>query len=465
VSDAKNTKRTCGGPSPPKVSQQGKSVSHCTATRKVLFQSTFPKVIRSDRVEINYGTSINSASLDPDQYNCMPPLSQIDQILQKVNEGEAEIVLDYGCYSVETIRLFKKFHADKVIQDQVRNEIYWVKQGNYLTVDAVSHLDENYVQSLLEIVQNHAQNDVVSIAGYRYYIDDLTYLFSERWLSNSLIYQICLMLNTKFTESKTLVYCASDVMSQAGFCQKMYNDFANIKEGQLILIIPVGCYNGTYFMDSMQITHEDGSKSTVNCNHFALAVYSLELDMVIYADSLGWGIPDSVKTIFRNVAQKMGKPCPVYNMCHQSGSNVNNATHKCTNLCAPNYPLQTCTSICGVSVIVGATLACLYRKGFYGLAGINSHLSSGNIGYLRNISLYSKFLRRVIMHWIVAGTINVNMLVVNLPSSNRQECKSALNADSPHTGGDENYMQRCESMGNFIFAFTHIYTYMCIIYM
>ena len=107
--------------------------------------------------------------------------------------------------------------------------------------------------------------------------------------------------------------------------------------------------------------------------------------MVIYADTLGWGIPDTVKTIFRNVAQKIGKPCPLYNMCHQSGSNVNNATHQCTNLCARSYPLQTCSSVCGVSVIVGATLACLCRNGFYGLSGINSQLSYGNIAYLRKI--------------------------------------------------------------------------------
>ena len=106
VSDAKKSKRTCGSPGPPKVSQQGKSVSHCTVTRKVLFQSTFPEMIRSGKVEINYETSINCTSFDPDQYNCMPPLCQIDEILQNVIEGEAEIVLDYVCYSMETIRLF-----------------------------------------------------------------------------------------------------------------------------------------------------------------------------------------------------------------------------------------------------------------------------------------------------------------------------------------------------------------------
>ena len=160
---------------------------------------------------------------------------------------------------------------------------------------------------VLEIVQNHAESDIVSRAGYKYYIDDLTYFYNERLLSNSLMYQICLILNTTFNESKTLVYCASDVMSQSNLCQQMCNEFANIKEGQLIVNIPAGCYDGIYFMDRIQTTNEDGSKSTVNCNHFALAVYQLEFDMVIYADTLGWGIPDTVKTIFRNVAQKMGK--------------------------------------------------------------------------------------------------------------------------------------------------------------
>ena len=78
-----------------------------------------------------------------------------------------------------TIRLLKHFHAGKVIQDQVRNGIDWAKQDNYLTVDAVSHLDNKYLQSFLETVQNYADNYIVSIAGYYYKIDDLTYVFSE----------------------------------------------------------------------------------------------------------------------------------------------------------------------------------------------------------------------------------------------------------------------------------------------
>ena len=56
---------------------------------------------------------------------------------------------------------------------------------------------------------------------------------------------------------------------------------------------------------------------------------------------------------------------------------------------------------------------------------------------LLNLEIYhcvNIYFRMVIMHWIISGTINVNMLfVVNLPSNNRQECNSTLDADGPHT--------------------------------
>ena len=102
----------------------------------------------------------------------------------------------------------------------------------------------------------------------------------------------------------------------------MCNDSVNIKEGQLILVTPVGCCDGTYFMDSIQLTNEDGSKSTVNCNHFALAVYSLEFDTVTYAYTLGRGYQILLKPYSEMLHRKWEKPRPLYNMCHQPGSDV-----------------------------------------------------------------------------------------------------------------------------------------------
>ena len=109
---------------------------------------------------------------------------------------EKDFVLDYGSFSLQTIKLFKKCHAGKVIQDKVKKEIAWEGQQCYLTIDAVSELDQNNLHTYLRIVLDHNENETVSIAGIRYNIDDLTFLYGERWLSNSIIYQICIMLNT-----------------------------------------------------------------------------------------------------------------------------------------------------------------------------------------------------------------------------------------------------------------------------
>ena len=369
-------------------------------------------VVRSNNVDIKYGRNVPITSTDPNNYHCMPPICQIDDILQnvRINQG-AEIVLDYGSFSLQTIKLFKKFHAGKVVQDQVKKEIAWEGQQCYLTIDAVSQLDQNNLHTYLRIVLDHTENETVSIAGIQYNIDDLIFLYGERWLSNSLMYHICVMLNTEFHLTKTWVSYAPYIQLQPNFCAQICNKFSKIQEGQLILIIPVGCHGGTYFMESLQVINSDGSNRIVYSNHFAMAVYSLDFDVVSYADTLGWGIPDEVKSIFRNVAQQLGKQVPLYNVSHQPGGNVNGGAHICTNLCSLKYPLQTCSSICGVSVIVGASLACLYRTGFYGLASQNSQCHSDDIAYLRNISDYSHFLRRVIMQWIIMGRIDVNMLV------------------------------------------------------
>ena len=40
-------------------------------------------------------------------------------------------------------------------------------------------------------------------------------------------------------------------VSQPDVGEQICNEFANVQEGQLILIIPVGSYDGTYFMDSI----------------------------------------------------------------------------------------------------------------------------------------------------------------------------------------------------------------------
>jgi len=95
-----------GGADNPAGSNQAKS--ECVLTRYELFQSIFPVVVRSNNVDIKYGRNVPITSTDPNNYHCMPPICQIDNILQNVNINKgAEIVLDYGSFSLQTIKLFK----------------------------------------------------------------------------------------------------------------------------------------------------------------------------------------------------------------------------------------------------------------------------------------------------------------------------------------------------------------------
>ena len=109
----------CGGPH---VSSQNKSAPCFVHTTNKLFNCIFPQVHRSRQVHIQSGNIAKCTSTDPSQYPYMPPLCQIDEILQYIETNHidtADIELYYGSYSVKTIKLFKTFYTGKNIQDKV----------------------------------------------------------------------------------------------------------------------------------------------------------------------------------------------------------------------------------------------------------------------------------------------------------------------------------------------------------
>ena len=73
----------------------------------------------------------------------------------------------------------------------------------------------------------------------------------------------------------------------------------------------------------------------VSNTHF-VSLITIEFNMLTYADTLGWGIPGTVKTIFQKISQGLGKPAPLY-LCitlfyfyHQPGTDTGSCTvHIC----------------------------------------------------------------------------------------------------------------------------------------
>ena len=85
-------------------------------------------------------------------------------------------------------------------------------------------------------------------------------------------------------------------------------------------------------------------------------------------------------------------------------------SHKCKSTCFPNIPLQTCGNICGVMVTVMVAVRCinptLWRLGFL---GAKTTLSS-QISWLKHLTAHSCYLRRVLIHWLIAKDVDLQLL-------------------------------------------------------
>lgn len=84
--------------------------------------------------------------------------------------------------------------------------------------------------------------------------------------------------------------------------------------------------------------------------HWTMCLVDINSREIIYGDSLGWpnphGLIDKVYSFIRLV-------------CHPPHSvNSRTGTHDCNSACAQLHPFQTCSSICGIVVMVMAAIAC-----------------------------------------------------------------------------------------------------------
>ena len=81
--------------------------------------------------------------------------------------------------------------------------------------------------------------------------------------------------------------------------------------------------------------------------------------------------------------------------------------HKCNHTCTRNFPLQTCNNICGIVVMVMASVACHHKELFQVLTTINPPAKVFPPIFLSNPSRFGKYLRMVIGCWITSNLVNI----------------------------------------------------------
>ena len=92
--------------------------------------------------------------------------------------------------------------------------------------------------------------------------------------------------------------------------------------------------------------------------HWTLCQVNNVNKTIVYADTLGWKIPEGLlDKVNRFVTGVYSDDVANYKLitCHQPGHFVN-GQHCCTSSCAL-YPVQTCTTVCGVISMVMAAIA------------------------------------------------------------------------------------------------------------
>ena len=152
--------------------------------------------------------------------------------------------------------------------------------------------------------------------------------------------------------------------------------------------------------------------------HWTMCHVDREKKKIVYGDSLAWSVPVALLPRLEQFIEHIYGEClSDYSVfeCHTSSNVFTEREHKCGFSCASQYPLQTCSNICGVVVLIMAVYACTARSFFSHIttSGQSQAVSPSNV-FISAPTRYAKYLRRVIMGWIGEKSINPEHVV---PSS------------------------------------------------
>ena len=150
--------------------------------------------------------------------------------------------------------------------------------------------------------------------------------------------------------------------------------------------------------------------------HWSLLYIDVVENKWFYCDTLGWVPPtdlnskvEFIPNVFSQEFTLFRKPAHRRFIAHKLQGN-SYVAHKFTDACFQNIPLQSCGSICGVIVVAMGAISCinstLWRSGFL---GTKSSLPV-EISWIKNRTLHSCYLRRVLLHWITAQDVDLQLL-------------------------------------------------------
>ena len=356
-----------------------------------------------------------STAVESLNQNCPKDVTDISAITKMPSKSNCEAMLGFfkfgkhsaitcslGTYTMVSIETLLKIHSLREISQRVKQEVKWLKISPPHPNDACllpDKLDE--YKSLL--FQN---SDGKVVINKTILASDLACLACDNWLNLATIQGFVDLLNDQSTETAIFVL----------------NNLIGLNKKQLqALTYTLGKVNYITFI----VNIGGNLKETFVAQpdkpgwHWTLLFMDATENKWFYCDTLGWATPsdlkplvDSILDVFSRELSLLRKPAQGRFVVHKPDSHVRDF-HKCTSNCFDNIHLQSCGNICGVIVTIMGAISCieptLWRFGFL---STKSTLPKEN-SWLKCPTSHACYLRRVLIHWLMAKNVNLQLLGIN----------------------------------------------------
>ena len=147
-------------------------------------------------------------------------------------------------------------------------------------------------------------------------------------------------------------------------------------------------------------------------NHWVLVVVEIRpFKRILYCDTLAWKPPSDIIDVVNSYISHIPR-IEKYDDTHLFLAHHSMATSRFGHMCdwrCRNYPLQTCSDVCGVIVLIIAALAVLDQPLFQFLIGP----SEKSQVYLQRPNQHAYFLRRIMMCWFAESRIEINYVLLH----------------------------------------------------
>ena len=342
----------------------------------------------------------------------IPSKSICDVWHETLRDGRYKAIsCELGTFDNTAVMTLLKLHGLRDIAENVKREKAWLDNTVLPPHENCLPPDADRMKEFESLLFQNTDDKVV--LNRTILASDLSVLTVNKWLNLSIIQGFLDIVNEQSTDTKAFIL-NSLIGLKGDLPEDQLKKCAKKTVRFFTFVICVGGNISETFL---------GTPYHPGC-HWSLLYVDTVTNEWFYCDSLGWAPPKELKNLvdkvisaFSNLIQLPIRPVQGRFIAHMP-SNTSHGVHGCSALCLRNIPLQKCGNICGVVAIILAAISCIDKP-----LWSNSFLKRNacplpdNISWLRHPTTYASYLRKVLIHWLMAKHIDLRLIGITTPAN------------------------------------------------